>query len=644
MLTPLEPVPFRPREATSIGAELDILEGFAHEIGRSLETVGEMDAHRRVQRLLDGEADLLAASLTVTEARKAVLDFAQPHLYTDELVITSVEEHAHRPSELEGWSLCVRTGSSYAETLNELRESGVAVRVQELPPDVATEQILERVADGSCQATLADRSLWNAVAAGFPKLHAVTTIAEDRPIAIAVHPDRDDLRRKLNQYMIARALTGDRERRYVGDLPTLEARGRLRMLTRNNAVNYFLHRGKQLGFEYELLRRFAEQHGLILEVAVPPSHELLRPWLLEGRGDVIAAQWTVTPERAQHLRFTAPYLRVDQIVAVRERDSEISEPSDLAGRQLWIRRGSAYAATARRLLREVEGLKVHWLPSDVETERILAGVDDGTYDATICDQHLLDMERAWGRQLRAAFAVQRTKLAWAVRPSDSQLAHALNRFIAEEHRGLHYNLWYARYFESQRHIERTRSRWRSDTSGRISQYDATIRREAARYGLDWRLVAAQIFQESRFDPQRRSWAGAVGLLQMLPDTARAMGASDPFDPEQSIAAGCRYLRRLADLFDRDLPLATRLRFALASYNAGRGHVLDARRLAASQGLSDDRWYDNVERAMLLLEEPEYHRRTRYGYCRGSEPVRYVRRIERRYRAYVEQLPEPTTGS
>ena len=133
--------------------------------------------------------------------------------------------------------------------------------------------------------------------------------------------------------------------------------------------------------------------------------------------------------------------------------------------------------------------------------------------------------------------------------------------------------------------------------------------------------------------------GARGLFQVMPRTAAEMGfESNLEDPEISTHAGVKYLRRLIDRFDAQLPLRQRIRFALASYNAGHGHLSDARRLAREMGWNPDRWFKNVERAMVLLEEPRYHRKARYGYCRGSEPVRYVSEIQLRYDNYVKLFP------
>jgi membrane-bound lytic murein transglycosylase F len=174
-----------------------------------------------------------------------------------------------------------------------------------------------------------------------------------------------------------------------------------------------------------------------------------------------------------------------------------------------------------------------------------------------------------------------------------------------------------------------------------------VKRYADQHDFDWRLIVAQIYEESGFDPRARSFAGAVGLLQVLPRTAREVGHTDLLDPETNIRAGLTYLSWVRERFEENLPIRDRMWFTLAAYNVGPGHVRDARRLAVQKGLNPDQWFDNVERAMLLLSRPEYARNARHGYCRGSEPVQYVREIRSRYEAYLDMLAkeqQPTTAA
>jgi membrane-bound lytic murein transglycosylase F len=176
---------------------------------------------------------------------------------------------------------------------------------------------------------------------------------------------------------------------------------------------------------------------------------------------------------------------------------------------------------------------------------------------------------------------------------------------------------------------------RSDVAGRISQWDAVAKKYARKFELDWRLVLAQMYQESRFDPKAKSWVGAQGLMQVMPATAKELNVGDVNEPEIGVHAGVKLMAKYAKLFDQpQIKEKDRLRFALAAYNCGPGHIYDAQRLAVDLKLDPNKWFKNVEQTMLLLSKPAYASKSRYGYCRCTEPVNYVSEIQTRYESYA----------
>ncbi len=225
--------------------------------------------------------------------------------------------------------------------------------------------------------------------------------------------------------------------------------------------------------------------------------------------------------------------------------------------------------------------------------------------------------------------------SWAVRTDQPELLEEVNAFFDREVDQLTYAVLVRKYFRPD-----TRRAAQPDLpeDGRISPWDDIVRAEARAAGLDWRLLTAQMFTESRFDPEAQSPVGARGLMQMMPATARQMGVSDISDPHEQIRAGVAYLRWLFDRLSPDLELTDRMAFALASYNAGFGHLRDARRVAESRGLDPDRWFDHVEEGMLALADPDVYGTARYGYVRGREPVLYVRRIFELSQLYTRLAP------
>ncbi|MCA9750581.1 MAG: transporter substrate-binding domain-containing protein, partial [Gemmatimonadetes bacterium] len=383
-----DPIEFLPRNADPVMLDREIATGLAEALGRPLELVFADDFSTMIDRLLAGDADLVAANLTATAARRERVAFSLPYLHTSELLIMRRDDE-YRPEvreDLVGVTVTVRRSSSYAETILEVATHVPGLVAEWAPENLAIEDILDLVAAGDARATVVDSHIWHAVEGHFPTLSPALTLAEDRPIALALHPDSTDLKSRADQYLVRRALTAPREEAYRDDLPSLESRGRLRMITRNNAATYFLHRGAQMGFEYELMQRFADEHDLRLEIVIPPNRSELEQWLLEGRGDVIAASHVVTEERAAKVAFTRPYLTVQEFVVVRAADADgVRTPADLAGREVWVRASSPFLAAAERLKDEVPYLRIGLVPEDVETEEILARVEDGTYDVTIAE-------------------------------------------------------------------------------------------------------------------------------------------------------------------------------------------------------------------------------------------------------------------
>lgn len=633
-----EPIAFLPRNAEPVTLDREIAQGLAEALGLELRLVVVDHYAQMVEKLLDGEGDVIAAGLAATMARRKRVAFSVPYQYVNELLIMPNSENLPRkPADLANLEIGVRRSSSFFETLVELKQRVPSLQIREVSETLNTEEIVDRVAQGMYPATVVDSNYWTAITGHYDSLRAPLVLSRNSPVALAMRPVSNGLKQRIDEYLHARPLTRHRQALFTDDLDSVKQRRRLRMITRNNAETYFIHRGVQVGFEYELMKRFAEQQGLRLEIVIPPSHGDLIPWLNAGKGDVIAAAMTVNDVRVRQAAFTRPYMEVDEVVVVRTDDDLISGPEDLGGKTVHVRASSSFYQSLLTLQQTVTGIRIDVVPEDMETEEILAAVDEGRWDITLCDASLLQVEQAYGRRLKAAFSIKETPLGWAVRKDNPLLLAALDEYIKKEYRQLFFNMMQKRYFVNRRTIARARSPERADVSGRLSPYDDLVKKYADQYGFDWRLITAQMYQESRFDPDVVSWAGAGGLMQVMPGTARHLGVGDVRQPEAGIHAGVKYLHQMLQRFNPQMQPEARIRFALAAYNVGYEHVADARRLAIRKGWETDRWFDHVEKAMLLLQKPEYYRLARYGYCRGGQPVHYVRAIQDRYEAYVDVL-------
>ncbi|HVP60947.1 MAG TPA: transporter substrate-binding domain-containing protein [Myxococcaceae bacterium] len=628
------------RDGTPAAIDRDLAEDFARRQGLKLEIVWVERRHDVLDDLLTGRGDIAATGLTVTPERAARVTFTDPIAIVDEVLIgrKGMKKPPRTPADLAQRTVSIPTGSVFEASLAKLEVPGI--RVEQVLGAVQQSELIGEVNRGERELAVVDSNVWDAERAWNKEAVSLFPIARKRSVAWAVHPQAKQLKAALDLFIQERALVAHAGRTWSNDLTDVKKHRVLRVLTRNNAVSYFLLRGEAAGFDHDLMKRFADGLEVRLQMVVPPSHADLVPWLLQGKGDVIAASYTVSPERGKQVAFSVPYLEIQELLVQRASEPLLKSASDLRGRRIRVRPGSSYQTTLERLRSKGAGFTVELARSDQETEELIAGVAAGEVDLTVADSHIYQAERVWRTDVVAAFPLEpgeKKQLAFAVRPADRELKAALDHFVRQTYKGLEYNMSWRRYFEDARIATELRAQDAGTLQG-LSAYDPVFRKYAQLYGFDWRLLAAQAYQESRFDPQARSLAGAIGLLQVLPRTAREMGFTRLEDPEEGAHAGIKHLARLADRLETTLPVQQRMRFALAAYNAGWGHLADARQLARAKALDPDKWFKNVERAMLLLQQPAYYARARHGYVRGTEPVRYVSEIQTRYENYLKLVP------
>ncbi|MBW2419505.1 MAG: transporter substrate-binding domain-containing protein, partial [Deltaproteobacteria bacterium] len=618
-----------PRQDSPLDNSQELAGELASSLGLEMRIVPVERFDDLLAALLDGRGDLVVENITVTRERLERVGFAAPIAFTREQVVTRSEDQGiAKAAHLSGRSVAVRRSSSFWDAAKELEREVPDLTLQVIPEELDMEGILEGVASGRFDTAIADSNYMDRALTWHPELRVALTLGDDRMIAWATRPDARLLRKATDGFLSRLDALSRDHATHDEDLPRIRERGVLRVLTRNSGTTYFIWRGKLMGFEYELLKKFADQNDLRLEMVVPPSRDDLFSWLLEGRGDLVAAGLTTDATRAgqEGVVFTRPYHRVRETIVARADDLSLESLDDLAGRRIAARKSSSYWRSLGKL--RAGGLDFELVPAPevLETEAIIAEVAAGNFDLTLADSHIVGLELNWRDDIRAAFELEgEVEHGWAVRPSNPELLAALDAFIQKEYRGLFYNMTVNKYFKNPRKM-RKHVDFRASKKGQISPYDNLARRYSSQQGFDWRLVVSQMFQESRFDPKARSFAGARGLLQVMPRTGRELGYSNLTDPETGLQAGIEYLAWVRNRFEPELPYEERLYFTLAAYNVGYGHVRDARAIAADRGLDPNVWFGNVEQAILLKQKPEVHKNTRFGYCRGSEPVAYVRAI------------------
>ena len=415
------------------------------------------------------------------------------------------------------------------------------------------------------------------------------------------------------------------------DWPEIERRGLLRVLVPRDRTNFFYAEGRLRGMEYELMHEFerslAGKAGGArpqIDVAfVPVAFDRLIPALLEGLGDVAAGGLTITAEREQIVAFTEPYMSgVAQIVVANRRAPPLASLDSLSGQLVVVGPGSSYLESLARLnaqfaARGLGPASVDSLGRGFATEDMLEFVNSGAFPYTVADHHVAELWSGVLGDLRLYPELQLAsgdRIAWAVRRENPRLKKVLDTFLLATRKGTRTgNVLFQRYFQGTEWIRDPDIDLRS---GRLGLVLEPLQRLAPQYGFDWRLIAAQVYQESRLDPAARSRSGAIGLMQLLPATAKDMGFEDVTGVEDNLHAGIRYMAWLRDTYFSDpaMPEAVRTDLTLAAYNAGPGRVRRWRLAAADQGIDPDRWFGQVEN--LALESV------------GFEPVRYVANINK----------------
>ena len=428
------------------------------------------------------------------------------------------------------------------------------------------------------------------------------------------------------------------------DFAEIKNSGVIRMITNYSSNSYFIQNGIVMGFEYELIKSFAKENDLSLEVIITTSNQSPYDLLNSGEGDLIAANYTITQERRELVSFTRPYNMVNQVLVYNsDVFDELGNELDLSSIPITINRNSSYHQTLKSE-EEVRGqkLNIQYTDEDVDTESLLLQVANGTYEATIADDNILKTAQNYIDNLvEGPTVAQYDTVAWAVRKNSPDLNTALSRYLyrhfrfgsekGEVKRSAFLNILRNRYFEDGSEVSGFyQNEIMAENMGRISPYDPLIQEKAVKYDLDWLMVTSMIAQESKFNPNSESWAGAIGLMQVLPRYS-SISKDSLFIPEVNVEEGAKIIREHLNHYSY-LDSTNQWAFALATYNAGVGHLADARRLVIDQNKDPNQW-EHVSEALLKLMQRKHYDRARYGFARGIETVRYVNEILNRYKAY-----------
>lgn len=429
------------------------------------------------------------------------------------------------------------------------------------------------------------------------------------------------------------------------DFQDIKDGGVLRMITYYSSNTYFLNQGIEVGFEYELLREFARENDLALEVIIVGSDENPFDLLNQGIGDVIAANYTITSERREAADFTRPYNIVDQIL-VYSMDEPIRpqtfEELSGSGIPISVRLNSSYYFKLLDLIDDGYDLEIDLVTDGMDTEALLVQVANGNIKATVADDNMFNAANRYMEGLYPGPTIAKSDtIAWAVRKNAPDLKDKMNRYLYKHfrftedregpRRSTFLNILRKKYFEESRQMaEFYNPEWQYQTIGVISPYDDMIKSVADSLDMNWLLLTAMIAQESRFIPNSKSWAGAVGLMQIMPQFVETP-YEELYDERTNIMVGAKIIKDHMDHYAY-MDSTNQISFALATYNVGLGHMADARRLVIDRNRNPNEW-NEVSDALMRLMQRRYYQDARFGFARGIEPVQYVEEILNRYRTY-----------
>jgi membrane-bound lytic murein transglycosylase F len=439
------------------------------------------------------------------------------------------------------------------------------------------------------------------------------------------------------------------------DLEEIKKDGVLRALVVYSSTSYFLYRGQAMGFEYELLTQLAKHLDLKLELVVSNNLDTQFEVLNRGDVDLIAHGMTITNQRKWEVDFTEYLYLTRQVLVQKKPDNYlniswsnlqkqlIQDPIELIDKTISIRKNSSYIERLLSLSNEMGGnIMIDTLDSKLSTDEIIDMVADGKIEYTIADENLAKINASFNPILKIDVPISFSqRIAWVTRKKSPMFREVVNKWIISQRKKSNFNVIYNKYFKNKRTFkQRIKSDYYSLKNNQISKYDNLIKKHATKIGWDWRLLASQVYQESRFDPIAKSWAGAKGLMQVMPATAESLSINDVSDPNESIRGGTDYLDYLYNRFTDINDSINRIKFSLASYNCGYSHVRDAQRLAVENDLDSTIWSDNVEKMILALSLPKNYNKSfiKYGYVRGEEPANYIEQIFDRYNHYKQFIP------
>ncbi len=433
------------------------------------------------------------------------------------------------------------------------------------------------------------------------------------------------------------------------DLPEILKRGKLVILAENSSTSYFIYRGKKMGFEYELLKEFSHDLGVDLEIKTVTNLDEINSLLNQGEGDLIACNYTITKEPQKEIDFSIPFMRTSQVLIQRKPDGWESmnsdelkkhiliDPIQLANKKIYVRKESSYQQRLNHLQEEIgDSILVQGETGEVSGEDLIEQVSDGKIDYTVVEKNIAQVNRRFYDNIDINLEISvRQKIGFALRKSSPLLKARIDEWLTKYMKTAAFKYIKQKYFEVSNLTSKSQEEFSSLKGGQLSHYDVFFKRESTKYSWDWRLIAAVAYQESKFNPNITGFGGSYGMMQFMPEVGPKFGVYPNSPADVQIAGGMKKLYKDFQCWPEIQDKVQRQKFALASYNAGLGHIKDGQRLANKHGLNPKIWDNNVEVMVRNLSHKEYYRDevVQNGAMRGAHTAKYVISVFNRYLSY-----------
>jgi membrane-bound lytic murein transglycosylase F len=425
----------------------------------------------------------------------------------------------------------------------------------------------------------------------------------------------------------------------TSDLENIIKSDTLRVATMYGSTSYFLFRDEYMGFDYEMATNLAQFLHVNLKIYIARSESEMSKMLLRHKVDLVAYNTIETKELKQNFLFVLPQNESYQVLVQNQGSHALSDVTELAGKTVYVTPNSIYFSRLQSLNEEIGGtIKIVTAADSLSVDDLIDMVDDKKIDYTLAYHNVANLHKSYQRNLDCRMSVgfdQRN--GWLVRNSSPELKETIEKWEKlPETVSLQSDL-FSKYWEKSPYFIMRKVKI---PKGAISPYDHLFKRFSKEIDWDWRLLASIAFHESEFNSTQVSWAGAAGLMQLMPRTASNFGLDKEsvFNPELNIEAGVQYIKSLNMSFRRIENKDERIKFILAAYNSGPAHVLDAMALANKYGKNPHIWFNQVEYFLLKLNEPEFYNDpvVKYGYFGSKETFRYVHNTLDTYDKYLRK--------